>query len=125
MALNRKKITKNLFIILFLASISIPYLLHPKQDLMDYGAGICWDEAAYHINAKDIVKFGLPSIKEDKPLIAVFPVDEIIGIITFWLLGNSLFTLMLPYIILNIIASSKDYAVKNVSYSIVASYCNS
>lgn len=100
--MEKKAAIKIAGIVLFLILVSTPYLLHITQDLL---SPACHDEATHHINAKDIVLFGFPSLQGDRLMSIIFPIDTLIGIISFFFMGNSLFSLRLPYILLNILGN--------------------
>ena len=89
-------------LVLFYMFISFPYLLHPSQDLPN---PVGWDEAAHRINAKDIVIFGPASLNGDRLNFIIFPIHTLISIVSFFLFGVSLFSLRLPYILLNILGN--------------------
>lgn len=93
---------KRVFIFAFLAALAVPYLIHPAQDLP---APVIHDEATHHINAKDTVFFGPAFLKENRNHFIVLPLCNLLGIISFFLFGNSLFSLRFPYIIINIIGN--------------------
>ena len=84
---------------LFLALLAVPYLWHVSQDLP---RPVIWDEAQIHVNAKDIVLFGTSSLKDGVLYYIFFPLNIALGVLSFSLLGNSLASLRLPYILLNI-----------------------
>lgn len=93
---------KTVFIFIVYVFLAIPYLLHPSQDLFD---PVNHDEAAIHLNAKDILLFGPSAIKDDRLTYINFPLNFLIGLISFSIFGISLFSLRVPYILLNIIGN--------------------
>lgn len=97
--MQRKDIIEKISVIFFLMAVSLPYLIHPSQDL---SPPVGWDEATQSLNAKDIVLFGPASIKDDRSSYIAFSFKTLLGLISFSVFGVSLFSLRLPYILLAI-----------------------
>lgn len=86
--------------------IFIPYFINISQDAsIEYKLEELHDEAAFHLNAKDIVTFGLPSIKNERLTGIVMPVHTMFGLIFFSLFGCSLWSMRIGYILLNVIGN--------------------
>src|SRR3989338_499607 len=90
-----------IFCIIFFALISLPYFLNISQDLP---TPVLHDEAAYHLNAKNALLFGISAL-DDRLTCILVPLQFLIGLVSFSVLGVSLFSLRLPYIILNILGN--------------------
>jgi len=96
-----------LFITLILAVVNIPYVVNIQQDLLTEPVAnpiVCHDEAAFGMNAKDILLFGYNSLAHDRIyVLGLF--NMVAALISFFIFGISLASLRLPYIILNIIGN--------------------
>ncbi|MBU1147867.1 MAG: hypothetical protein KKD11_05880 [Candidatus Omnitrophica bacterium] len=93
---------KNVLVVVFLMAMAIPYCLHPSQDLP---SPVNHDEAAFHLNAKDIVLFGTSSLKDDRLTGILFPLQSLLGLISFSIFGCSIFSLRVLYVFLNILGN--------------------
>lgn len=98
----KERIFRKVLVGFFLLLISLPYLLYPSQDLPE---PVCHDEASYHLNAKDVIMFGPASVQNDRLLSIIFPLNFFVGLLSFSIFGVSLFSLRIPYILLNIIGN--------------------
>ena len=99
---------KNIFIVLILIIISLPYIVNIQQDLHYLSENVVHDEAAIAMNAKDIVSFGVKFLENDR-LYILWPGNLLLSLISFSMFGVSLITLRLPYIILNILGNILFY----------------
>lgn len=100
--MKQRPVFKTILWGVFFVGISVPYFIHPSQDLF---FPVDWDEAGLSLNAKDIWLFGLNAIKEDRSYFILFPLKILLGLISFPVLGVSLFSLRLPYIILSVLGN--------------------
>lgn len=95
------------FIVLILIIANLPYLFNIQQDLTFEPFDnpiVCHDEASFGMNAKDILLFGIDSLKYDR-LYFVWTINVLLALVSFCFFGLSLFALRLPYIILNILGN--------------------
>lgn len=58
---------------LFFAILVLPYFIHASQDLPSSDYGINHDEAATHLNAKDLVMFGRDSLENNRLKFVTYP----------------------------------------------------
>lgn len=101
-AKKRSFLFRRIFVVVFLIAIAVPYFLHPSQDLP---SPVNHDEAAFHLNAKDILLFGAPSLKNDRLTCILFPLQSLLGLISFSIFGYSLFSLRVLYIFFNVLGN--------------------
>ncbi|MBP7088404.1 MAG: hypothetical protein KBB01_03800 [Candidatus Omnitrophica bacterium] len=97
----------HLLIALILIVANLPYLFNIQQDLTFKPFDnpiVCHDEASFGLNAKDILLFGIDSLKHDR-LYFVWTINVLLALVSFFFFGISLFALRLPYIILNILGN--------------------
>lgn len=79
------------------------------------------DEAAFHLNAKEVVLYGKEALKDCRPTYILVPVQFLIGLISFSIFGCTLLALRMPYILLNVIGNLLFFNALKRKYNIYIS----
>jgi hypothetical protein len=98
----QKKTGKITGIVFLLIVLSIPYLMHPSQDLP---VPVTCEEAALHLDAKDSVLFGTSPLKGEPGQPFSSFIHTVLSLIPFYFMGVSLLSLRFPYILLNCVGN--------------------
>ena len=98
---------KTFLIIIILIVINLPYLVNIQQDLLTEPVSdpiVCHDEAAFAMNAKNILLFGPGSLAGDR-IYVLGPLNIAVNLISFFFFGISLASLRIPFIIFNVLGN--------------------